>query len=131
MIDDAPLEKTEAAQGNDLTQLETREPEQPAQTDGQELPRGRQWISSLPQVACEDSIHIGNGRYAHFRRDRRFAQVQLAFTAPEGVDPNPGRELTDQFKELGWTCDGRQLYIPPDDNWISRSGLTRSQVNDN
>jgi len=27
--------------------------------------------------------------------------------------------------------DGRQLYIPPDDNWISRSGLTRSQVNDN
>jgi hypothetical protein len=30
-----------------------------------------------------------------------------------------------------WGGDGRQLYIPPDDNWISRSGLTRSQVNDN
>ena len=66
-------------------------------------PRGRQWTSSIPQVASEDIIDIGNGRYAHFRRDRRFAQVQVAFTAPEGVDPNPGRELTDQFKELGWT----------------------------
>jgi hypothetical protein len=54
------------------------------------------------QVASEDIIDIGNGRYAHFRRDRRFAQVQVAFTAPEGIDPNPGRELTDQFKELGW-----------------------------
>ena len=57
----------------------------------------------MPQVASEDIIDIGNGRYAHFRRDRRFAQVQVMFTAPEGVDPNPGRELTDQFKELGWT----------------------------
>ena len=57
----------------------------------------------MPQVASEDIIDIGNGRYAHFRRDRRFAQVQVTFTAPEGVDPNPGRELTDQFKELGWT----------------------------
>lgn len=103
MIDDAPLEKTDGAQGSDLTQPEAREPEQPAQTDGQEQPCGRQWISSLPQVASEDSIHIGNGRYAHFRRDRRFAQVQVAFTAPEGVDPNPGHELTDQFKEQGWT----------------------------
>ena len=66
-------------------------------------PRGRQWSSSIPQVASEDIIDIGNGRYAHFRRDRRFAQVQVTFTAPEGVDPDPGRELTDQFKELGWT----------------------------
>ncbi len=57
----------------------------------------------MPQVASEDIIDIGNGRYAHFRRDRRFAQVQVVFTAPEGVDPNPGRELTDPFKELGWT----------------------------
>jgi len=80
---DAALEKTQA-----------REPEPP---------RRRQWISSVPQVACEDCIDIGNGRYAHFRRDRRFAQVQVMFTAPEGVDPNPGRELTDQFKEQGWT----------------------------
>ncbi len=80
---DAVLEKTQA-----------REREQP---------RRRQWTSSIPQVACEDCIAIGNGRYAHFRRDRRFAQVQVVFTAPEGVDPNPGRELTDQFKEQGWT----------------------------
>jgi hypothetical protein len=72
-------------------------------TDGQELLARRQWTSLLPQVAGEDIIDIGNGRYAHFRRDRRFAQVQVAFTAPEGVDPNPGRELTDQFKVLGWT----------------------------
>jgi hypothetical protein len=86
-----------------LAQPEAREPEQPAQTDGQEPPRGRQWTSSLPQVAGEDIIDIGNGRYAHFRRDRRFAQVQVTFTAPQGVDPNPGRELTDQLKELGWT----------------------------
>jgi hypothetical protein len=28
-------------------------------------------------------------------------------------------------------ADGRRLYIPPDDNWISRSVLTRSLVNDN
>jgi RepB DNA-primase from phage plasmid len=70
--------------------------------DGQEQPCGRQWTSTLPQVASEDVVAIGNGRYAHFRRDRRFAQVQVTFTAPEGVDPNPGRELTDQFKKLGW-----------------------------
>ena len=62
----------------------------------------------MDQLDCRKSpartvIDIGNGRYAHFRRDRRFAQVQVMFTAPEGVDPNPGRELTDQFKELGWT----------------------------
>jgi hypothetical protein len=61
------------------------------------------YTSSIPQVASEDIIDIGNGRYARFRRDRRFAQVQVTFTAPEGVDPNPGRELTDQFKELGWS----------------------------
>jgi hypothetical protein len=91
-VTDAAIENTEA-----------REPVQPAQTDGQEYPRGRQWTSLLPQVASEDIIDIGNGRYARFRRDRRYAQVQVAFTAPEGVDPNPGRELTDQFKELGWT----------------------------
>ncbi len=68
-----------------------------------EQPRKRKWTSSIPQIACEDCIDIGNGRYAHFRRDRRFAQVQVTFTAPEGVDPNPGRELTGQFKEQGWT----------------------------
>jgi hypothetical protein len=65
--------------------------------------RVKQSPNSLPQIACDDCIDIGNGRYAHFRRDRRFAQVQVMFTAPEGVDPNPGRELTDQLKELGWT----------------------------
>jgi len=70
--------------------------------DGQDPQCGRQWTSTLPQVASEDVIGIGNGRYAHFRRDRRFAQVQVTFTAPEGVEPNPGRELTDQFKEMGW-----------------------------
>ena len=73
-----------------------------------------QWTSSIPQVASEDIIDIGNGRYAHFRRDRRFAQVQVTFTAPEGVDPNPGRELTDQFKELGWTWRGKEPGKP----WI-------------
>jgi hypothetical protein len=72
-------------------------------------------VASLPpQVAGEDIIDIGNGRFAHFRRDRRFAQVQVAFTAPKGVDPNPGRELTDQFKELGWTWRGREPGRP----WI-------------
>ncbi len=80
--------------------------------DGQEQPR--QWTSSLPQVASEDVIAIGNGRYAHFRRDRRFAQVQVVFTAPEGVDPNPGRELTDQFKEIGWTWRPKESGKP----WI-------------
>lgn len=94
MIDET-LEKTKAVQGGD--------PAQPTQADGQEQPHARRWTSSIPQVASEDIIDIGNGRYAHFRRDRRFAQVQVMFTAPEGVDPNPGRELTDQFKELGWT----------------------------
>ncbi len=92
---DAAFEESEVAPGSD--------PEQPAQTDGREQPRRRQGARSLPQVASEHIIDIGNGRYAHFRRDRRFAQVQVAFTAPKGVDPNPGRELTDQFKELGWT----------------------------
>lgn len=60
-------------------------------------------MSSVPQVVSEDIIAIGQGRYAHFRRDQRFVQVQAIFTAPAGVDPNPGRELTDSFKELGWT----------------------------
>lgn len=89
---DAALEKTEAP-----------EQEQEAQPDGNKQPRGRQWTRVLPQIAGEDCIDIGDGRYAHFRRDRRFVQVQVMFTAPEGVDPNPGRELTDQFKEQGWT----------------------------
>ncbi|HTU91025.1 MAG TPA: DNA-primase RepB domain-containing protein, partial [Gemmataceae bacterium] len=83
-------------------------------------PRGRRWTSSIPQVAGEHTIHIGNGRYAHFRRDRRFAQVQVAFTAPQGIDPNPGRELTDQFKELGWTWrseePGKPWIYPLDKN---------------
>jgi hypothetical protein len=82
-----------------LEKVKSREPEQ---LNGRKQPRRRQWTSSVPQVASEDCIDIGNGRYAHFRRDRRFAQVQVTFTAPEGVDPNPGRELTDQFKEQGW-----------------------------
>ena len=47
----------------------------------------------ITPIRSVDRIAIGNGRYAHFRRDRRFAQVQVAFTAPKGVDPNPGREL--------------------------------------
>jgi hypothetical protein len=109
---DAALEKPEGVRGSDLAQPEAREPAQPAQTDGQGPPRRRQWTSSLPQVAGEDIIDIGNGRYAHFRRDRRFAQVQVVFTAPEGVDPNPGRELTDQFKELGWTWRGTEPGKP-------------------
>jgi hypothetical protein len=84
------------------------QPEAPSRTGGQEQPR------PLPQVASEDIVVIGHGRYAHFRRDRRFAQVQVAFTAPEGVDPNPGRELTDQFKEQGWTWRGNEPGKP----WI-------------
>ena len=88
--------------GGTPAQPNARKPTKPTQTDGQEQSYARQWISSIPQVASEDIIDIGNGRYAHFRRDRRFAQVQVTFTAPEGVDPNPGRELTDQLKELGW-----------------------------
>ncbi len=92
MIDD-PLEKTKVRRGNDSTQPEACDPAPPD---------ARQWASSIPQIASEDIIDIGNGRYAHFRRNRRFAQVQVTFTAPEGVDPNPGRELTDQFKALGW-----------------------------
>jgi hypothetical protein len=83
----------------------------PAQTSSEEQ-RGRQWTSSIPQVASEDCIDIGNGRYAHFRRDRRFAQVQVVFTAPKGIDPNPGRELTDQFKELGWTWEPHKSGKP-------------------
>lgn len=101
-----------------------RESEQSAHTDGQEQPTASQWISSLQQVASEDIIDIGNGRYAHFRRDRRFAQVQVAFTAPEGVDPNPGPELTDQFKELGWTWRPKEPGKP----WIYQ--LERSSRDD-
>jgi hypothetical protein len=100
---DAALEKTEAPKSD-----------QPAQTEGQQQPRGRRWTGSLPQIAGEHCIDIGNGRYAHFRRDRRFAQVQVMFTAPEGVDPNPGRELTDQFKEQGWTWQPNEPGKP----WI-------------
>lgn len=55
-----------------------------------------------PLSFSEDVIALGEGRYAHFRRHRRFAQVQVVFTAPPGIDPNPGRELTDRFKEQGW-----------------------------
>jgi hypothetical protein len=110
--------------GSDLTQAEAREPEQPAQTDGQEQPRGRQWTNSLPQVASEDVIAIGDGRYAHFRRDRRFAQVQAAFTAPEGVDPNPGRELTDELKRLGWAWRPNQPRKP----WVYQ--LEQSSAHD-
>ena len=105
MIDDA-LEKTNAMPGGD--------PAQPTQAGGQEPPHTRRWTSSIPQIASEDIIDIGNGRYAHFRRDRRFAQVQVVFMAPEGVDPNPGRELTDQFKELGWRWREREPGKP----WI-------------
>jgi hypothetical protein len=96
VIDDT-LEKTKLVQGSD-----------PAPPDA------RQWASSIPQIASEDIIDIGNGRYAHFRRDRRFAQVLVVFTAPEGVDPNPGRELTDQFKEQGWTWQSNE----PGKSWI-------------
>jgi hypothetical protein len=84
----------------------------------------RQWTSSIPQVASEDIIDIGNGRYAHFRRDRRFGQVQVTFTAPEGVDPNPGRELTDQFKQLGWTWRNKE----PEKPWIFQ--LDKSSADD-
>ncbi len=102
-VTDTVLDKSKGARGTAQAEPEPREPVQPAQTDAQEQFRGHQWTSSLPQVASEDIIDIGNGRYAHFRRDRRFAQVQVAFTAPKDIDPNPGRELTEQFKELGWT----------------------------
>jgi hypothetical protein len=103
---DETLEKIKAVQGGD--------PARPTQADGQEQPQARRWTNSIPQVASEDVIDIGNGRYAHFRRDRRFAQVQVMFTAPEGVDPNPGRELTDQFKELGWSWRSEEPGRP----WI-------------
>jgi hypothetical protein len=96
-----------------MAQPMTRETGQPAQADGQKQPHDRQWTSSIPQIASEDIIAIGNGRYAHFRRDRRFAQVQVVFTAPQGVDPNPGRELTDEFKDLGWTWEP----LKPDKPW--------------
>ena len=93
---DTPREKTRGEGGTGRPQPEARGQEQPPWSNGR-------WTSSIPQVASEDVIAIGGGRHAHFRRDRRFAQVQVVFTAPVGVDPNPGRELTGQFKELGWT----------------------------
>ena len=99
---DTAHEMSRDQRADDLTPPKARQARPPARHDGQDDARGRQWTSSIPQVASEDVIDIGNGRYAHFRRDRRFAQVQVTFTAPEGVDPDPGRELTDQFKELGW-----------------------------
>ena len=92
---DTAFEKTRKAPSK------TCEPGQPAA--GEKEFHGRPWTSSIPQIASEDVIDIGSGRYAHFRRDRRFAQVQVVFTAPEGVDPDPGRELTYQFEEQGWT----------------------------
>ncbi len=123
VIDDS-LEKTRIVQGSDSTPNDDSTPSQPDQSRGQEQPRGRQWTCSLPQVASEDIIDIGNGRYAHFHRDRRFAQVQVTFTAPEGVDPNPGRELTDPFKELGWTWRANEPKKP----WICQ--LDKSSPDD-
>ncbi|MHB1424897.1 MAG: hypothetical protein ACYC3I_17130 [Gemmataceae bacterium] len=123
MIDET-LEQTKEVRGNDSPQADTRQRVQPIQADGQVQPRARQWASSIPQVASEDIVHIGNGRYAHFRRDRRFAQVQVTFTAPKGVDPNPGRELTDQFKELEWTWRGKE----PEKPWIYQ--LDKSSLDD-
>jgi hypothetical protein len=121
---DQALEKTAGVRGSDLAQTDARAPEEPAQTDGQKQPRASQWTSSIPRVASEDIIHIGNVRYAHFRRDRRFAQVQVVFTAPQGVDPNPGRELTGQFKELGWIWREKEQGKP----WIYR--LEKSSKHD-
>jgi hypothetical protein len=70
----------------------------------------------LPEVAGEDVIAIGNGRHAHFRRDRRFAQVQVVFTAPKGINPNPGRELTDPVQGaglgMGASQAGQALDLP-------------------
>ncbi len=65
-------------------------------------PRRRQQGDRHRQVFSEDVVAIGEGRYAHFRRSRRYNQVQVAFSAPEGIDPNPGREITSQLEELGW-----------------------------
>ena len=93
-MNDAAPEMAGEGEADDLTPPDTKEPVQP---------RRRRWTRRLPQVVSDDIIDIGNCRFARFRRDRRFAQVQVVFTAPEGVDPDPGRELTDQFKELGWT----------------------------
>jgi len=103
--------------------MSRRQSDQSASADS-EQPSGSQWTSSIPQVASEDIIGIGNGRYAHFRRDRRFAQVQVTFTAPLGVDPNPGHELTDQFKELGWTWREKEPGKP----WIYQ--LDKSSTDD-
>jgi hypothetical protein len=74
----------------------------------------------------EDIIDIGNGRRAHFRR--HYTQVEVAFTAPKGIDPNPGPQITYQFKELGWTWQSRlpgkpwvhQLDLPSDDDPAAR-----------
>jgi hypothetical protein len=111
---DETQKKTKGVRGSDPAQTDASATAQQAQTDGEEPPLARRWTSSIPQVASEDIIGIGNGRHAHFRRDRRFAQVQVTFTAPEGIDPNPGRELTDRFKELGWTWRSNEPGKP----WI-------------
>jgi hypothetical protein len=113
---DETLEKIKLVRSSDPAQTDASANPQQAQTDGQEPPHARQWTSSIPQVASEDIIEIGNGRFAHFRRDRRFAQVQVTFTSPQGVDPNPGLELADQFKELGWTWRSNKPGKP----WIYR-----------
>jgi hypothetical protein len=121
---DETLEKIGVEHGSDSTKPKTPKREQPVQNDDQEQPHARQWTSSISQVASEDIIGIGNGRYAHFRRDRRFAQVQIVFTAPKGIDPNPGRELTDQFKEQGWTWREKEPGKP----WIYQ--LDKSSTDD-
>ncbi len=102
-MNNATPDMTDRVRTGGMTQAEARGPEDQARPNEPQEHHGRQWTGALPQVATEHSIDIGDGRYAHFRRDRRYAQVQVAFTAPQGVDANPGRELTDQFKELGWT----------------------------
>jgi hypothetical protein len=121
---DETLEKIKLVRSSDPAQTDASANPQQAQTDGQEPPHARQWTSSIPQVASEDIIEIGNGRFAHFRRDRRFAQVQVTFTSPQGVDPNPGLELADQFKELGWTWRSNKPGKP----WIYR--LDKSSKDD-
>ncbi|HEY7330655.1 MAG TPA: DNA-primase RepB domain-containing protein [Gemmataceae bacterium] len=111
-------------QRSDQAQAHASGSTQPTQTGGQNQRQTRRWYSSISQVASETAIHIGDGRYAHFRRDRRFAQVQVIFTAPQGVDPNPSRELTDQFKKLGWTWRSKEPGKP----WIYQ--LDKSSLDD-
>jgi len=54
--------------------------------------------------------------------------VQVTKPAPEFT---ADAVVDDEFRQIKMSDDGRQLYIPPDDNGISRSSLTRSQANDN